>query len=571
MARCATHSLLGFFLLAGLVNTQQPPEPSQSPAVPAYDIALNLNFSRATYSGRETVRYVNTGSEPLREIYFLLYPNTKIKPGSDPALYIQNVTLNGAPATFDTQRGPAVRVALPRFLKPNEEAVLTLEFLGKVPALDSQTTTLVAHFTGQISEILDGSRRTSYPPDPFFVTDDVMVLADFHPVLAIRRPVGWRVNVRPSVDDFTGADAADYQVEVRAPPDISVFTSGALVSSTKNPSQQVLKFAGQRLRDFVIVAGPRFRRLTQTVGEVRIESAFLPEDEAAGRRALDVAAAALAACQARIGPSPYSSLSLVEAPLPTGLMSIEGSGLIVMARAYYVDFATPEAKELPTFIRDSARLIQDALEFAVAYGVARQWWGLAVGFDPERAHYLDNALAAYSAILYYEGVYGRPAAEEQIESQLKSVYRVYRMFGGADRAANQPVTQYRSRFQYAAVVHAKGALFFDSVRRVLGDEAFLAAWRRFYERHRYTITEWPDLLSELNGVANNSHAEIAELHRRWMTERWGDQDIGRPEYRIVVSAGLRPSEEDRPSAFERLGRLIARQMTRVGKYATKPF
>jgi hypothetical protein len=93
----------------------------------------------------------------------------------------------------------------------------------------------------------------------------------------------------------------------------------------------------------------------------------------------------------------------------------------------------------------------------------------------------------------------------------------------------------------------------------------------FYSQHRFAIVGWPELQRAFVKDSVDARIEIAGLYKQWLIERRGDQDIARPEYRILVSAGLRPSSEDRTSAFERLGRLIARQMTRVGKYATKPF
>ena len=67
-------------------------------------------------------------------------------------------------------------------------------------------------------------------------------------------------------------------------------------------------------------------------------------------------------------------------------------------------------------------------------GVARQWWGEAVGSDPARQPVLHEALAQFSALLYVQDVHGAEAARQVQEDQLRGVYQVYRTFGGEDAA-----------------------------------------------------------------------------------------------------------------------------------------
>jgi len=307
------------------------------------------------------------------------------------------------------------------------------------------------------------------------------------------------------------------------------------------------------------------------VGSVEVQSVFRPEAAVVGQQVLRYAADALAVYQKWFGPYPYSQLKIVEAPLPAGRMSLGSPCLVALASAYYADFQNPTALALPGLIRESAPLIEDAVEFNVAYAVARQWWGLLVAADPEQAHFLDNALATYAALLYYEKTYGPEAAHAQMEAQLKAAYRVYRLFGGADKPVNQPIRQFTNGFQYAAIVHVKGALFFDAVRRLIGDEAFSTALMSYFHARCFGWADAPELLRVLQRIAGEQGDPIAQLYNRWITWRRGDQDIAKPEYRIVVSAEIGPSEGDQPSAFEWLGRFIARQMTRVGKYTVRPF
>jgi hypothetical protein len=464
-----------------------------------------------------------------------------------------------------------VEIVLTEPLEPAEGVELTLEFFGRIPELDCETTTLSAHFTEQIRQVIGSRQRRVHLDPPFFVCDQVIVLSGFYPMVAPRRKEEWQVNVPRAAADVTIAEAADYHVEVRVPNGLSVFASGETVASREKPDHRRLNFQGRGLRDFLVIAGPQYRTETRTVGSVEVQSVFRPEAAVVGQQILRYAAEALAVYQKWFGPYPYSQLKFVEAPLPAGRMSLGSTCMVALASAYYADFQNPTALTLPGLIRESAPLIEDAVEFNVAYAVARQWWGLLVAADPEQAHFLDKALATHAALLYYEKTYGPEVAQAQAEAQLKAAYRVYRLFGGEDKPVNQPMDRFTNSFQYAAIVHVKGALFFDAVRRLIGDEAFSTALMSYFHARCFGWADAPELVRVLQRAAGGQGDQITQLYNRWIRWRRGDQDIARPEYRIVVSAEIGPSESDRPSAFEWLGRFIARQMTRVGKYTVRPF
>jgi hypothetical protein len=286
---------------------------------------------------------------------------------------------------------------------------------------------------------------------------------------------------------------------------------------------------------------------------------------------LRYAANAVAAYQSWFGPYPYPQLRIVEAPMQAGRMSASASSLIALASAYYIDFQTPRGLALPGMIREHAELIKQGVEFHVAYAVARQWWGAAVGSDWNNAHFLDNALATHAALLYYEKTYGPDVTQAQIEAQLKAAYRVYRMFGGQDQPVNQPASRFRNSFHYTSIVHVKGAMLFEALRHLLGNERLATALQNYYRTHLFGVADESSLLRILRRTAGDHSDQVGQLYARWISWRRGDQDIAKPDYRILVSAGIGPSEENRPSAFEWLGRTIARQMTRVGKYAVRPF
>ncbi|HEX8921128.1 MAG TPA: M1 family aminopeptidase, partial [Pyrinomonadaceae bacterium] len=327
----------------------------------------------------------------------------------------------------------------------------------------------------------------------------------------------------------------------------------------------VREFAGENLRDFAIVGGRGLRSAERTVGDVTVRSIFMSEHETTGQRVLSAAAGAVKIYTARFGALPQKMVSIVEAPLVAGLGSAEFSGLGIIASAFYVDFDSPSMRNLPEIVRDQRASLEDSLEFTVAHVVAQQWWGVAVGNNPERDPVLDEALANWSALLYYKEIHGEERAEAALDDQLRGVYKVYRTFGGEDMAATRSAREYRNFFQYAAIIASKGALMFVSLRRLMGDENFFAALRSYYETNLFEIAELDDLRGAFVGEApRQQRRAITRTFNRWLSGKRGDEDVAPPDPRLAAALGINPNvaKNDR-NAFSRLGRFFWQQMTRL--------
>jgi hypothetical protein len=403
--------------------------------------------------------------------------------------------------------------------------------------------------------------------DTNFVSRGVMLLGGFHPVLAAREGDDWQRKVEPSVGETFFTDVADYEVEVEAADGVNLFASGEPRPDAQAVRKRRQTFAGEDLRGFALVAGRTLRAEEREAGGVRVRAVFTPEHEKVGRRVLNVAADAARAYAARFGPLPLKNITVTEAPLVAGFGSAEFAGLAVIAGAFYVDFDSPAMRALPELVREQRASVEDNLEFAAAQGVARQWWGGAVGNDPARQPVLHEALAQFSALLYVQDVRGPESAQQVQDDQLRGVYQVYRTFGGEDVTADRPAREYRNSFQYAAVVAGKGALMFVELRRLLGEERFFKALRGYYEANRLEVAETEDLRSAFAAVAEvPQRRALTRTFNRWLSERHGDEDIAPPNPQLLAALGFTPEQQqaarDR-NAFSRLGRFFWRQMTRI--------
>jgi hypothetical protein len=571
-------------------NAQQPP-PSPKEAAPGeaarqrYDIQLKIDFDALSYAGSERVRWVNRGDHAVAVLYFHLYSNLRPDQAStsagsssrrteteEPRIDITEVrsAADGTPLTYSIDdQGTTLRVNLREQVLPGKATEVVVGFKGNVPEIDPDETGLTMHVVKQVSAALRGDREIRSPRDLNFRCRGVMLLGTSYPVLAVHDGDEWARKLEPSVGDTIFNEVADYEVRIAVSPGVVVFTSAG--EDEKSSSEKTMVFSAPALRDFAIIAGRNLRSEQTMVGKTTLRSIFMPEHERIGKRVLRMAEDSLRIFSSKFGPLPFKTLNIADAPLVAGLGSNEFAGLEVIASAYYVDFDSPAVRNLPEIIREQRPSVEESLEWGVAHLVAHQWWGAAVGNNPAREPVLDEALASWSALLYFREIYGEQKAATVLQDQLQGVYRLYRTFGGEDMDANRPTRDYRNTFQYAAVVTTKGALMFVQLQRLLGEEKLLAAFRNYYRANLLEIAELDDLRGALIAEAPiKQRREVARTFNRWLASKRGDEDIARPDQELATSLGLpakpnqrRGGDRNPLSAFARIGKFFWQQVTRI--------
>jgi hypothetical protein len=548
-----------------------------------YKIDIKIDFDKLTYTGVQRVRWVNRGEKPSSIVFFHLYPNLRSgdQPSSpnapaadmdEPRLDILEVR-SGATNTplfsaLDDQ-GTTLRINLREPVAPEASTEVVITFKGSVPEIDRDETSLTTHVVKQVSAALRTEREMRRARDINFHCRGVMLLGTAYPVLAVHDGDEWRRKLEPSVGDFVFNESADYEVNVTTNQGVEVFTSGTETGPRNDKTGQT--FTGSALRDFAILAGRGLRSEHTEIQGINVRSIYLAEHERVGKRTLVVAANALRVFTSLFGPLPFKTISIAEAPLVAGLGSCEFSGLNIIASAYFVDFDSPAVRNLPEIIREQRPSVEESLEWAVAHLVAHQWWGAAVGNDPAREPLLDEALSAWSSLLYYKNTYGEEKASAVLDDQVRGVYRLYRTFGGDDMDANRPSRDYRNTFQYAAIVSAKGAMMFVDLTKTLGEEKIFAALRNYYQANLYEIAQLEDLRIALVAEAPvEQRRMIGRTFTRWLTAKRGDEDIAPPDQELAATLGLPSKQTPQKSgdknafnAFAKVGKFFWQQVTRI--------
>ena len=427
------------------------------PDAPRYLIQIAVDETATRLSGHQEVRYVNAEEAPLTDLYLRLFPNT---PGYGGAMTVTHLLVGGVPVTASEElEGSALRLPLDPPLAVGQAITLTMDFSVAVPT----------------------DNRAGYAQ--FSVIRGVTALPNAYPLIPAYDDEGWNVEVAPEYGDAVYSDIALFAVQVTAPPELTLIASG---SCQQRAEGDWVCLAGP-MRDFALFLGREYRSASKTVDGVVVNSYYYPENESGGLAALEQAADAVAFYSDTFGPYPYTELDVVETPTEAG--GIEYPGLVVIGDFFY-------GHGDPSYT-----------EWVIAHEVAHQWWYALVGNDQVDEPWLDEALAQYSALLYFETQHGAEMADNILQSWFVETYNQV-VERGQDMPVNLPVAAYVESGRYSDIVYSKGPLYFHALRQAVGDEAFFDILRTYYEHNRYGVATAEDWLEAVETVSGDRQQAI---------------------------------------------------------------
>ncbi len=401
----------------------------EDPSLPRSQYALSVDFdyNRHHLAVRQSLRYVNRHPEPIADLLLIVEPNRQ------PEIFnLKEILWGDGQGVQDFRlEGAQLRIPLPEPLPPWKSLDLELSFELALPARSG-----LLGFT---------PRQTN--------------LADWYPIVPLYQPgKGWLVHP-PAPGDFgehQTYDIADYQVEIQLvdpPPGLSLAAS-ALGQADGNWRHYQVHAA----RNFAWSASTEYRLAVDQTGAVTVMSYTFPEHQTAGEMAMAVSAAALKLYAEHFGPLPHASLTIVEADFADGK---EYDGLYFLSSDFYATyFGGP----------------QNFLTTLAAHETAHQWWYALVANDQAMEPWLDEALATFSELLYYERYH-----PDLVDWWWEFRVGLYEPEGWVDST----IYDHDNFRVYVNAVYLRGALFLQELRREVGDQAFLSALNEYAIQNSY--------------------------------------------------------------------------------------
>lgn len=393
------------------------------------------------------------------ELHDLCYPEG-FSPGGltfrSARLQMAGGSEQGATYAYGDDAHTVLRVTLPGDWLPGETLILRLRYTLAVP-------------------------RAAYR---FGETDGIWALGNAFAIPSPYVDGAYLDDAYGSIGDPFVSECRNYTVAVTAPEGYAVAGTGVSTTEAAAEGAVITRFAAPAVRDFALCISRETRSAQTAQNGVLLTVYARAADDA--RTLLRYAAQALACYDARYGAYPYQTLTLCEADFPLGGMEYPALTLIGSAKI---------------------KAGGETLEQLVAHEVAHQWWYAAVGSDPVRQAWQDEALAQFSLLDYWETRYGRDARDSL---QYALVDTAMRLTIPQGVTPGSPLDYFGDLTEYGIVVYNRGAAALCALDLAMngGLDGFLASYYDTYAfalttradfetlLARYTGEDWSPLLSD---------------------------------------------------------------------------
>ncbi len=430
------------------------------PGASVYHLDLTINEDMTHVSGKLEVRYTNTEDVNLNEIVFRLFPNIL-----DGKMTVSDVLLNGSPTkTMQENQDSVLMVGMPYPLQPGDQAVISMNYQVEIPTTEGGNYAVLA------------------------TIDGVMALAHAYPMIpAYDDENGWYVETPPNYGDVTYSDTAYYLVRASLPAGQTVDASGFEIDRKEQEGKEIITWAAGPMRDFYLVSSARYQVMEEKVGDTVVRAYAPGELGAENELALQYAIDALTTFNEAYEDYPFTELAVAGTPTTAG--GVEYPGIVVVALSLYDE-------EQPFF------------EVATAHEVGHQWFYSVVGNDQIHHPWLDESLTQYNTMLYFGKVYG-PAGyeEERTSQQLRWDY-----IDDADIPLDLPVAAY-DEAEYSGIIYGRGGVFFDELRKQMGDDAFAKFQKDYYHTYKWGIATTDGLKNVAEAACN---CDLTPLFEAWV-------------------------------------------------------
>ncbi len=294
-----------------------------------------------------------------------------------------------------------------------------------------------------------------------------MIAGYWYPVVAsYSTAAGWLLTPYHPVGDPIVYETASYEVTVQAPERYTVIGAGL-----QEAKDGTWRFQLDRARGFAFAVSDRLIASRDDAEGVPVRIYHLPEHKTGGQAALQAVREALPLFSQAYGPYPYPELVIVEAAQFGGM---EYSALITLSSDWFRDYEPPAA---------GADFGADLLVRFAVHELGHQWWYGVVGNNQAYEPWLDEALARYGEVLYYERLHPSHLAWWEAPSK-----------GMATLPVNQAIYRFSDTSSYVQAVYVSGTRFLLDVRKMIGDQAFTAFLQDYGRRQRDRLATQAEFL-----------------------------------------------------------------------------
>lgn len=437
-----------------------------------YNIDVVFDPENKKITATQEVSITNKSDKTFSKLYFHIYPNAfqnkdmtpfpkedmslAYPKGFSPGkMNIRSVSTVNGPLKYNVN-GTTLEVFLDKPLKSAEKIKMFFEFNCIIPPSQGR----------------------------FGYGDNTFSIANWYPILAVYDEKGWHNDPYYKIGDPFYSDISSYNVNIKTPRGYIVAATGSLVSKKEESDTTIWEYKTDLVRDFAWVVSDKFKVLEDNIGRINVKSYYI-ENDGNGRKALEHAKNSIKVFNKLFGKYPYKDYSVVASDFYIGGM--EYPNIVMIGQEFY----------------DNPEL----LEYIIVHETAHQWWYGLVGNDQINEAWLDESLAEYSTVLYYEKNYGKETSEKVYHDFILNPYKFYEL---ANQPSNilKPITQFDGWKDYGALVYSRGAIMLKELERRVGKGQFLKALKVYYKNYKYKNATTDDFIESINYVTGTDWTDF---------------------------------------------------------------
>ncbi len=454
---CAIISCSLFAIIFGVGKNDKPLSKS---ATTFYDISLEYNGTSVVAS--QEIMYESPCT--LDRLVFNLYANAV---GNDSTIDILSAQINQQHVDFEIYGHNNEFVKLPCAL--NRGDVCTISFEYEVTLAKSN--------------------------DRLGITDDGIVnLTCFYPILA-KYDNGWREDEYTMIGDPFFCDVASYFVSVCCDQDLQVAGSGIVDGIDKVDNKQIVRIDAENIRSLGLVIGDmNFVSATTNIGTRDVNVNYYYTKDSNFRQSLDRICDSLALFSSAFGEYPYTSYTIAQSDLGNAGGMEYGAFAIVSPSVYREEYLD-----------------------SITHETAHQWWYNTVGSDQINNAWLDEGLSEFCTY-YFHYLNGDRGTFSSSMAQLAHDYNVFdsqKAVIGGNYNMNKPLADYASNEEYVSMVYLKGAMLFDLIHSIVGDEKFRGALSHYYESNKFGIATQDSLIDAFK----TQGYDLSSIIENWISDK----------------------------------------------------
>ncbi len=436
------------------------------------EVALTDNF----LSGKETITYYNDTETALSELKFNLFANAFRKDAEFSPVGAQHtaqsyynglsygdITINAvkcgdedAEFTVGGQDMNILTVKLDKEIYPEESVQVYIDFTVKLANVVSRTG----------------------------INQSTVNLANFYPILCARDDNGFYECVYYSTGDPFYSDCADYKVTLTVDESYVVASSGKTTLVEDKGGRKAHTFEIESARSFALVLSKNFQTINYDCDGIEI--IYYYYDDQTPRNSMEYAKKSLIYFENTFGEYPYQTYSVVQTEFVQGGM------------------------EFPALVMISDDLETNAYGEVIVHETAHQWWQTVVGNNEIEHGFLDEGLAEYSVVLFYENHPEYNMTRQALIQSAEQTYKVFcsvsdKLFGKVNTVMLRSLKDFTSEYEYVNMAYIKPCIMYDTLRKTTGEEKFFKGLKRYYESYKFENATPDDLVGVYEKIGADSN------------------------------------------------------------------